>query len=178
MLVYRLRDEDRSFFRKGVGDIIHVGSPEKNTEKALDDVEGPLYTVGDICTDLVLKTGRKPDLIVFDRRTKRTERFTIEFDDEHYHHITASNPAGRITEEAFQALEEALKDTPAAVEIDGEEDLLTAALIHLAEPGATILYGDPGLDGDEGLRKVTVDAELQDRTRKVLGLADEDEATP
>jgi uncharacterized protein (UPF0218 family) len=178
MPVYRLKEEDRSFFREGVGDLIRGRSPEENTSRALKDIKGSLFTVGDVCTDLVLREGRKPDIIVFDRRTQRTERFDIRFDEDHYHLHTAANPAGQITEEAFEALRSALAERPAAVDIDGEEDLLTAALIHLAEPGDTILYGDPGLDGEEGLRKVNVDQPLQDRTRKVLGLADEDEATP
>lgn len=178
MPVYRLREEDRSFFREGVGDLIHGRSPEENTSRALEDIEGSLFTVGDVCTDLVLREGRKPDIIVFDRRTQRTERFDIRFDEDHYHLHKAKNPAGQITEAAFEALQDSLADTPAAVEIEGEEDLLTAALIHLAEPGATILYGDPGLEGDEGLRKVTVDQSLQQRVREVLGLAEKDEATP
>jgi len=178
MPVYHLQEKDRSFFRDGVGELIAVGTPEQNTEEALADIKGRLYTVGDVCTDLVLRTGQKPDLIVFDRTTQRTERFEIRIDKDRYHLHTAANPAGRIMEEAFQALEDALADLPAAVEIDGEEDLLTAALIHLAEPGDTILYGDPGLDGTEGLRKVTVESALQDEIRDVLGLPDEDEATP
>lgn len=178
MPVYRLRDKDRAFFRSGVGSLISSGEPEKNIREALGDTAGRVFTVGDVCTHLARTEGFSPDLVVFDRTTQRTEPFDPTIDEDHYTPFTAANPAGQISEEAFRTLKEALEDLPAALEIDGEEDLLTAALIHLASPGDTILYGDPGLEGEEGLRKVTVDRHLQDRIRDVLGLPEKDETGP
>ncbi|MDY6771475.1 MAG: DUF359 domain-containing protein [Candidatus Nanohaloarchaea archaeon] len=178
MVVYELRDQDKPFLRSGVGTLYSSSEPRENAAKALKYVKKQLYTVGDFCTDTVLQAGGEPDLIVYDNRTNRTEQYELSFDRSSYLHLHAANPAGSITHEAFRRLGEALDNLPAALKIDGEEDLITAALIVLASPGDSIIYGDPGIEGDEGLRLVHVDQHIRARLAAMLGLADDAEPQP
>ncbi|MDH5362837.1 MAG: GTP-dependent dephospho-CoA kinase family protein, partial [Aigarchaeota archaeon] len=103
------------------------------------------------------------DIYVVDGKVERVaiEDFVVEGASE----IRVSNPAGRITREAWRALREALRrKSPVVVRVCGEEDLLTIAAVEAAPKGSLVLYGQPG----EGLVAVEVTAEKKKELRELL----------
>jgi uncharacterized protein (UPF0218 family) len=58
--------------------------------------------------------------------------------------LVVPNPAGEVTEEAYETLKQVLREeTPTVIRVEGEEDLLTLPLILLAPIGSIIAYGQP-----------------------------------
>jgi GTP-dependent dephospho-CoA kinase len=125
-----------------------------------------VIAVGDKVTDGVITKGIKPQICVYDGRTKRKE-IAIPDSIIKYEAIEVSvkNPAGQITGEAFQALKEAFATgIKTKIFVSGEEDLLTVAAINLAPEGTYVIYGQP----DEGLVLVEVNAKTKDLVEKIL----------
>lgn len=74
------------------------------------------------------------------------------------------NPAGLLTEALRQAVFELVASGGGLIEVDGEEDLGSLALVEALPAGATVIYGIPG----EGVSFVGVDAAAKDRVRQLL----------
>ena len=70
----------------------------------------------------------------------------------------ARNPPGTLTDEMVQALQDAVREPPVLILVEGEEDLAVIPLVLCAPEGAAILYGQPG-------RGVVV-CEVNDRARR------------
>lgn len=154
---YELRAEDVEALR-GAGTLYRGEDPVRNAERCLEDVGGPIYAVGDVAAESLQEAGATPDLLVTDGRTRRTG-YETDIDLDAYDTLATRNPAGGITEEAYDAVRAALDRAPAHLRVSGEEDLLALAVVAHAGAG-TLVYGDPGIDGPGGLRAVAVtDAE-------------------
>lgn len=154
-LCYELETDDLDALR-GAGTLYHGGDPVWNARRCLAGTEQPVYAVGDVAAESLLEAGASPALVVTDGRTRRTA-YSAALDLDEYATYTAENPAGRITEEAYDAVRDALDNAPAHIDVEGEEDLLGLAVVAHAT-GGTLVYGDPGIDGPEGLRAVNVEA--------------------
>jgi GTP-dependent dephospho-CoA kinase len=125
-----------------------------------------VIAIGDKVTGSAITKGIKPQVCVYDGRTKRRKIAVpdsiIKYDARA---VSVKNPAGQITDEAFQALKEAFTTaTRTKIFVSGEEDLLTVAAISLAPLGACVIYGQP----DEGVVLVEVNAKTKDLVEKIL----------
>lgn len=105
-------------------------------------------------TQRLLKNNVVPDIAIIDGHTMREP---CDWSPAVYPHcIRVKNPAGMITDDLLEGLASAIRNTPALIYVDGEEDLAVIPLVVAAEEGVIILYGQPG----EGvvMREVTRDA--------------------
>ncbi len=100
-----------------------------------------VYTVGDVVTHNLLKRGITPAVAVVDGCTMRAP--CSRMPAVHGTCIRVKNPAGTITDELTRALERAVRDPPATILVDGEEDLAVIPLVLAAPDGAIVLYGQP-----------------------------------
>jgi GTP-dependent dephospho-CoA kinase len=74
------------------------------------------------------------------------------------------NPAGVLTETLRRTVRELVAEGGGLIEVDGEEDLGSLALVESLPAGATVIYGIPG----EGVSFVTVDARAKEHVRQLL----------
>jgi GTP-dependent dephospho-CoA kinase len=125
-----------------------------------------VIAIGDKVTDGAIMLGITPQVCVYDGRTKRRKIAVpdsiIKYDARA---VSVNNPAGQITDEAFQALKEAFSTAARTkIFVSGEEDLLTIAAISLAPAGSYVIYGQP----DEGVVLVEVNTKTKDLVEKIL----------
>jgi uncharacterized protein (UPF0218 family) len=114
------------------------------TLKELIQNEKPsvVVAVGDIVSRNMVEFGISVDLLIVDNKTMRKPIDPLPVDAEHIIH--ASNPAGVITFEAWDAIKKALQNKGRTkLLIDGEEDLLTVVTVLSAPLGAFVVYGQP-----------------------------------
>ena len=74
------------------------------------------------------------------------------------------NPAGFLTDRLRQTVREFVGSGGGLIEVDGEEDMASLALVESLPAGATVIYGIPG----EGVSFVTVDARAKEHVRQLL----------
>ncbi len=97
-----------------------------------------IHSVGDVVTKNLLIHGLTPTSVAVDEKTRRdfqVEQFAI-YDKV----IKVYNPPGYITEEAWAAVEEAVRGH-VVIKVEGEEDMLSLAFIKLAPPQSVVVYG-------------------------------------
>ena len=107
-------------------------------------------TVGDIVSRETLRAGIPVGLRLIDRMTLRKAIDHFEIKSEHTYRVR--NPAGVITQEAWDIIKEALRQREAVILVDGEEDLLAIPTIIESPVNSFVVYGQPS----EGLVVVTV----------------------
>jgi uncharacterized protein (UPF0218 family) len=78
--------------------------------------------------------------------------------------VRVRNPAGMLTERLRRAVRELVASGGGLVEVDGEEDLGSLALVEALPAGATVIYGIPGA----GVSFVTVDAVAKEHVRALI----------
>jgi Uncharacterized protein conserved in archaea len=97
-----------------------------------------VYAVGDVVTKNLLTYGVIPTSVAVDEKTRRgvqVEQLAL-----YYKVVRVHNPPGYITDEAWRAVEEAVK-TRLVIKVEGEEDMLSLAFIKLAPPHSVVVYG-------------------------------------
>ena len=143
----RLPEEQRGLFKRPFGTLYGSSS------ELLPLLEGrAIYAVGDVVTHNLLAAGVTLEIAIIDGYTMRTPCNRSPLLQARW--LTAKNPPGTITDELEAAIEEAVRDPPAVVFVEGEEDLAVIPLVLAAPPGAAVLYGQPG----EGVVLRIVDA--------------------
>jgi hypothetical protein len=121
--------------------------------------------VGDRVTESLQALGRTPDVQIIDSVERRERRQPPEVPFVSL--FRASNPPGKITEEAVACIRMALVGKkPARVQVDGEEDLLAIPAIDVAPRGSALYYGQPG----KGIVMVTVDERAKASASRILAL--------
>lgn len=167
MPVYRIQDEDRSFLRTDLGTLVSGPDPVTTIEHAVGSHDGRLFIVGDYAVEQAIRAGHEPGLAIIDHRREREPyQGDIELPD-HARYI-AQNHAGTVSDEAYAIVKEALDALPAIIEIDGEEDLLGLAVIAHAETGDMLLFGAPGIDGPEGVKRVMIDDTIKETVDEMI----------
>ncbi|WP_247002843.1 GTP-dependent dephospho-CoA kinase family protein [Halosolutus gelatinilyticus] len=143
-----------------------LGPIETDADVLLNEIDGPLITVGDVVTYHFLRAGRKPDVAFVDERTKRSA-----VDDEIRRTVTEEttvetvNPPAEISADVIRALRDALeRDEPTTVLVEGEEDLVALPAIAAAPEGASVVYGQP----NEGMVHVRVTDDHRAEMRALL----------
>lgn len=132
----RLPEAHRDLFKKPFGTL--YGS----IDELLARLEGrAVYAVGDVVTHNLLAAGVVPDVAIIDGYTMRlpcTQSPLLQA-----RKLTATNPAGTITDDLVDAIDTAVRDPPVVIVVDGEEDLAVIPLVLAVPIGAAVLYGQP-----------------------------------
>ena len=132
-------------------------------KKIVDETKpAKIIAVGDRVSGNLLRSGFSPNVIIVDNRIMRKPVAPLEFDAEKTFNVR--NPAGNVTDEAFQMVEKAVSSSyQVKVLVDGEEDLLTLVAVLSAPEGSIVVYGQPR----EGIVIVSV---TQDSIRKITNI--------
>ena len=125
-----------------------------------------LISVGDQTTKNLVDNDLIPDLGIIDNRIQRKDHNYDIIRTENI--LEADNPAGTITEDLWETIEEAIglslydKENRIIV-VNGEEDLAVLPCLLIAPEDAVILYGQP----NEGLVFVNVSLG-KDKARELM----------
>ena len=122
-----------------------------------------IVSVGDIVSSHIVEEGISLDVLVVDNKTMRKpiQPITVDADQTLY----AKNPPGAITDEAWAAIKQAVKQKGRTkVIIDGEEDLLTVVAVLSAPADSFVVYGQPSV----GLVVVRVTEETRKNMRRIV----------
>ncbi|MCI4321056.1 MAG: DUF359 domain-containing protein [Thermoplasmata archaeon] len=121
---------------------------------------------GDRVTELAIRVGNLPILGIVDFKTQRHE----PIDPAAFEPLAArarrrvANPAGMLTGRLRRAVREMLGTGGGLLEVVGEEDLGSLALVESLPLGATVIYGIPGA----GVSFVSVDAAAKDHVKSLI----------
>ncbi|HYK93505.1 MAG TPA: DUF359 domain-containing protein, partial [Thermoplasmata archaeon] len=121
---------------------------------------------GDRVTADAIRLGHPPLIGIVDYKTRRAE----PVDPEQFAALRARgtrcvrNPPGVLTGALRGAVAEMVRSGGGLLEVEGEEDLGSLALVESLPAGATVIYGIPG----EGVSFVTVDADAKARVRSLI----------
>jgi len=124
-----------------------VSKPRGPIIKSVREITpGMLIAIGDYVVKWLFENGRSPNIAVVDGIVMR-RKFHVDIPRD-YKRLSAKNPPGHITVEAWnimkRAVEIAEKGDKVVVEIRGEEDLLGFPAAILAPPNSSMVYGQPG----------------------------------
>ena len=163
---YILTVEERPHFKLPLGRLYKTVSEIEeliNTLK-LDKNISKIITVGDETTRVILNYSIVPDLAIIDGHIKRKKVEFVNFS--HFECKEAINPAGTISQSAWNTIKDSLKisDAKIIIKITGEEDLLVLPAILESPLGSKVLYGQP----NEGLVEVTITLEKKHNVQKLL----------
>ncbi|HEX55346.1 MAG: hypothetical protein DRO90_01535 [Candidatus Altiarchaeales archaeon] len=163
----KLPDSMRNELKKPFGKLI------KTLNEFRIDKYKNIICIGDRTSDIVLRSGIKPKVVVFDGREMRMK---IEVPDSIRNfdaiEINIYNPAGHIREESFRTMETALaSNSNFKIYVDGEEDLIALVAMKLAPIGSLVLYGQPS----QGIVVVEINEEIKAKVDKIIeGMENED----
>ncbi|HUI38884.1 MAG TPA: DUF359 domain-containing protein [Thermoplasmata archaeon] len=141
---------------------VHTGDDAARRIRRL----GPFASCGDRVTALAVSTGNLPLLGLVDFKTQRHE----PVDPAEFQALAARgrrrvvNPPGMLTDRLRRAVREMLQTGGGLLEVDGEEDLGSLALVESLPVGATVIYGIPGA----GVSFVAVDAISKEHVRGLI----------
>ena len=117
-----------------------------------------IIIVGDIVARNVLQYNIRFDVMIVDNMTMRKPIVPIMVD--FAKNMVTMNPAGSITEEAGQTIEDAMvANEKCVIIVEGEEDLLALQAILSAPDGSLVIYGQPM----EGIVIVDVTTETRNK---------------
>ncbi|HTT45680.1 MAG TPA: DUF359 domain-containing protein [Thermoplasmata archaeon] len=127
---------------------------------------GTFGACGDRVTARAIELGHPPLVGIVDFKTRRNE----SVDPKAFRSLAARrrvqvrNPAGMLTEGLRAAVRELVASGGGLIEVDGEEDLGSLALVESLPAGATVIYGIPGA----GVSFVRVDAVSKEHVRHLI----------
>ena len=145
-------------FRGSVEEIMQIA-------KALIEKERPpkIATVGDKVSQDFFDHSVAPDLLIVDSKIMRKNIPPISATADRVVHVT--NPPGTITDEAWDAIEKAVKSPlRTKIIVDGEEDLLTLITILAVPENSLIFYGQP----HKGVVAVKATSKMKERVEDIV----------
>lgn len=121
------------------------GSPEQTMaylkEFLVKHKPPKLISVGDTVTKNIHESSLPVDVSIIDNKCMRKNLQPQKISEPA---VYVKNPQGTITDEAVNAIKQALKNKePVYVVVDGEEDLLTLVAVSVAPENSLIVYGQP-----------------------------------
>ena len=121
---------------------------------------------GDMVTALAVRLGHLPLVGIVDLKTQRNDPISREMfvPLAARRHVKVRNPAGTLTQRLRSAVKQMVETGGGLLEVEGEEDLGSLALVESMPLGATVIYGIPGA----GVSFVTVDAVAKDHVRQLI----------
>jgi len=133
--------------------------------RAMVEKEKPtkIITVGDRVTQDLTSNQLFPDVLIIDNRVMRKEITPISATAEN--NMNVQNPPGTITDEAWQAIETAMRESKRTkITVDGEEDLLTLVAVLAAPENSLVFYGQP----HEGIVAVKANVETKQKIQNMI----------
>jgi len=127
---------------------------------------GTFGSCGDRVTARAIELGHPPLVGIVDYKTRRSE----PVDPKAFRSLArrrcvrVRNPPGLLTEALRSAVRELVRAGGGLIEVDGEEDLGSLALVEALPAGATVIYGIPGA----GVSFVRVDAVAKEHVRHLI----------
>lgn len=171
-VAYTLTPEIRRVLKEPLGVLIRGSFFETmNWFRNFLEREKPfcIISVGDTVSRNLMKSGIKSNLAIIDNLAMRKATKDVPLKVDRIVHVT--NPAGTITNEAIEAIKNALESNEQTViVVDGEEDLLTLVAVLYGPENAIVLYGQP----HEGIVVVKVSSIKRieiERILKIMELA-------
>ena len=122
-----------------------------------------VISVGDVVSRNMIEYDIPLNVLIVDNKVMRKpiQPITVDADQTLY----AKNPPGAITDEAWAAIRSAVEQKgQTRVVVDGEEDLLTLAVVLSAPQDAIVVYGQP----HQGIVVVKVTEETKERMRQFV----------
>ena len=121
---------------------------------------------GDRVTADAIRVGNLPLVGIVDGKTHRHEPVDLRAFAPlaARRKVRVRNPAGMLTDRLRRAVRELVESGGGLIEVDGEEDLGSLALVEALPSGATVIYGIPGA----GVSFVTVDAAAKEHVRGLI----------
>ena len=153
----RIDERTRKLLKKPIGKLLKDIRSVKS---------GKIISVGDIVSHGLIENKIIPSLFVYDNKVKRkpvAKGIRSVLDSVERDTFYLKNPRGHIEEEAWIAIEEALKKKSKII-VDGEEDLLVLPIVMLAKPGYSVVYGQP----DRGIVLIKVTENKKKEVKKLL----------
>jgi GTP-dependent dephospho-CoA kinase len=142
--------------------------PVHRGEEAARKIRGlhGFSSCGDRVTAQAIELGNLPLIGIVDYKTQRNETIDpVAFRPlAARRRLRVKNPAGMLTERLRRAVKELVANGGGLLEVDGEEDLGSLALVESLPLGATVIYGIPG----EGVSFVAVDAVAKEHVRALI----------
>jgi len=164
--VYILTPELRIKLKAPIGTLIRGSFVE--TMKIFKDMtekekSAVIISVGDTVSRNLVEKHILPQLSIVDNRVMRRSVKPIPFAAVKTIHV--KNPPGTITEEALEAIKEAIKSNcRVKIVVDGEEDLLTLIAVLYSPENSFVIYGQPY----EGVVVVKVTPEKKAEVAEIL----------
>ena len=155
----------RDLLREPIGLLVD----EKKLVEILKD-EKYIVSVGDQVTYTLLKYDIKPFMGIVDYKTRRgscsddVKKLIKSFGRKTF---VVRNPSGCISDDLWSVIKYAFEDLKSGdilIEVEGEEDLASLAVIYMAPSVVTIIYGLP----DRGVLVVKPTSEIKQKIKKVL----------
>jgi uncharacterized protein (UPF0218 family) len=127
---------------------------------------GTFGACGDRVTAQALALGHPPLIGIVDFKTQRAEPVDPAVFEPLAlrRRLRVKNPAGMLTERLRTAVRQLVAAGGGLIEVDGEEDLGSLALVESLPAGATVIYGIPGA----GVSFVRVDANAKEHVRQLI----------
>ena len=151
----KLNAEQRKFFSKIHGTVLTDLSAYTPPQKS--------FVVGDTSFETFEQFKWSYDLAVIDFRKQR-QAYTPSSELKKRVELNAKNPAGVITTQLVEALQQATSKNLKILAVDGEEDLAAVALVLLLPLESHIYYGQP----DIGIVEVVITEQLKQDFYKAL----------
>jgi len=165
-VTYRITPKLRAKLKEPFGVLIRGTFSETMSKLVvLVEKENPskIVSVGDTVSRNLHAKGIKSQLSITDNKSMRKRTQPATFPAKKVVHV--KNPQGTITDEAMTAIREALEsDIQTHIIVDGEEDLLTLAVVLQAPEKALVVYGQPY----EGIVVVKVTPEKKNEAQEIL----------
>ena len=163
--MYVLPENLRDILKEPIGQLVD----EKKLLELLQS-EKKIVSVGDQVTYTLLKNDIEPMICIVDYQTKRgqcSDEVVETIKNYGRKTIVVENPQGTITDNLWNAIEILLKNPlegGVRLEIIGEEDLASLAVIYMASSDVTIIYGLP----NKGVLVVRPTNEYKNKIKQVL----------
>jgi uncharacterized protein (UPF0218 family) len=157
----RITEEARAQLKKPLGEVYSDRDELKARSK-----DHRIISVGDVCTLVLLRSGIKPHLAVFDFKYKRMnlpKEDINKLKTEYPRPKTFQNPPGTLSEPLIKDAKDLIEEG-GAVLIEGEEDLCALAFILALAENDIVVYGQP----DEGIVVVDSSEETKRKVKKLI----------
>ncbi len=169
--MYKLPEHMRSRLREPLGKIVTEAELENELNYDMECI-----VVGDESAITLNKHNYKIKLAIVDFQTQRRKDAELRHEVQKIGEkiIKVTNPAGTITNELWEAIDQGLQESvPVRIEVTGEEDLAFIPCMLLAPADVVVVYGYP----ERGLvlarvtpanrKKVKAALELMTETKEV-----------
>ncbi|MDI6730113.1 MAG: DUF371 domain-containing protein [Candidatus Altarchaeum sp.] len=128
-----------------------------------------IICVGDVVSNSMLGDGWNINLCVYDNKTLRKEykEYNDEKNPENFkgNEFIVWNPAGMLTEDAFEIVRQSLNFKHSKIFVDGEEDLFVIPCVKFCSPNTFLFYGQP----NEGIVMVEINSAVQNDIENLFG---------